>query len=373
MKIAIFLPATDAEDMLFEDALALTQIFRAKGYATKLYARTDAHPWLREYALPLEQLPRLSGEDILFYYACAGTEPRIALEQLPCRKILLFYDMVPARYWKGYHEQRHMAAESGMQELCQLSGVVDLCMASSAFNASVLRQLNYQCPITVRYPLMSFSEYTKSPDPAQMEQYGTNGFVNFLCVGEVAPHKKLEDVIRTYYCYQKYCEPKSHLFLVGECHTPRYIQRLKRYAKALELDETQVIFTGTVSFSELLAFYHLASLFLSMSEHEGFCVPLIEAMYFGIPILAYGVAAIPDLLGGSGVALPTNDPMEAAMMADRIMKDPAMRREIAAGQRRRYQEFSYPAVRKTLEEQFETFLEDVPPHIRKRQPLFSRK
>ena len=146
----------------------------------------------------------------------------------------------------------------------------------------------------------------------------------------------------------------------------RYYHRLRRYVGALELDN--VVFTGHISFPAILAYYHLADLFLCMSEHEGFCVPLVEAMYFGVPILAYDSSAIADTLGGSGVLLSSNDPMEAAMCADRILRDAALRREIVAGQRRRQQDFAYCGRSGMLSSSScRSFLQTVPPYVRKKK------
>lgn len=132
----------------------------------------------------------------------------------------------------------------------------------------------------------------------------------------------------------------------------RYYHRLRRYVGALELDN--VVFTGHIPFAQILAYYHLADLFLCMSDHEGFCVPLVEAMYFNLPILAYDSSAISDTLGGSGILLPTNDPMEAALAADRVLRDSELRREVIAEQHRRQQEFAYPEIRKVFEDNCST-------------------
>jgi glycosyltransferase involved in cell wall biosynthesis len=118
---------------------------------------------------------------------------------------------------------------------------------------------------------------------------------------------------------------------------------------ALEVEH--VTFTGHVTFPQLLAYYQTANIFLCMSEHEGFCVPLVEAMYFGVPILAYDACAVPDTLGGAGVLLQDKNPVEAALVADRIVRDTTLRREIVAQQRRRQQDFAYPTVRKLFETQ----------------------
>ena len=133
-----------------------------------------------------------------------------------------------------------------------------------------------------------------------------------------------------------------------------YYRRLCRYTAALQAEN--VLFTGHIPFPDILAYYHVADLFLCMSEHEGFCVPLVEAMYFGVPILAYRACAVPDTLGDSGILLDKKDPVEAAMVADRILTDTSLRRELVARQRRRQQDFSYGAVRALLESQLREFL-----------------
>ena len=145
----------------------------------------------------------------------------------------------------------------------------------------------------------------------------------------------------------------------------RYYHRLRRYVGALELDN--VVFTGHIPFAQILAYYHLAELFLCMSDHEGFCVPLVEAMYFNLPILAYDSSAISDTLGGSGILRPTNEPMEAALAADRVLRESELRREVIAEQHRRQQEFAYPEIRKVFEGQLQHFIDTVPPVSKKRK------
>ena len=180
-------------------------------------------------------------------------------------------------------------------------------------------------------------------------------YVNFIFVGRIAPNKKQEDVIRAFSCYQRFCNPKSRLILVGSWSgAESYYRRLCRYTAALQAEN--VLFTGHIPFPDILAYYHVADLFLCMSEHEGFCVPLVEAMYFGVPILAYRACAVPDTLGDSGILLDKKDPVEAAMVADRILTDTSLRRELVARQRRRQQDFSYGAVRALLESQLREFL-----------------
>ena len=368
MRVLQLLPTMGMGDAIGNDVLALEKVLRDMGFQTGIFAETVDRRLPEGTAYTVDKMPRLSGEDVILYHMSTGTDLSFALEKLPCRKLMIFHNITPPRFFKDYNETLTEISEYGMRGLCHLADKVDYCMADSAYNASVLRELNYQCPIAVRPILIPFSDYAKAPDPELIEHYSNDGYTNFVFVGRIAPNKKQEDVIRAFYCYKKYCNPKSRLFLVGSYNgMERYYHRLRRFVGGLELDN--VVFTGHIPFSQILAYYHLADLFLCMSEHEGFCVPLVEAMYFNIPILAYDSSAISDTLGGSGVLLSSNDPMEAALMADRVLRDPGLRREIIAGQRRRQQDFAYSEIRKLFEHQIREFWEMVPP----REPMRRRK
>lgn len=366
MKVLQLLPTLAMGDAIGNDVRALEKVLRDMGVQTGIYAEVIDGRLPEGTAYPVEKMPRLSGEDVILYHMSTGSELNFSLEKYPCRKMMIFHNITPPRFFKEYNEDAMQSAEYGMRGLCHLADKVDACMADSSYNAEVLRELNYQCTISVRPILIPFSDYAKAPDPSIMEHYQDDGYTNFIFVGRVAPNKKQEDVIRAFYCYKKYCNPKSRLFLVGSYNgMERYYHRLRRFVGALELDN--IVFTGHIPFNQILAYYHLADLFLCMSDHEGFCVPLVEAMYFGVPVLAYDSSAISDTLGGSGILLPTNDPMEAALAADRVLRDPDLRREVVAEQRRRQQEFAYQEIRKTFEEQLRTFLETVPPVSKKRK------
>ena len=135
-----------------------------------------------------------------------------------------------------------------------------------------------------------------------------------------------------------------------------YHERLVKYANALGIGD-DVIFPGHIKFSEILAYYRLADAFVCMSEHEGFCVPLVEAMFFDVPIIAYDTSAISDTLGGSGVLLDSNDPVYAAAVIERVLTDKKLRENIIEGQRKRLEDFSYERVKAIFEEKLRNFAE----------------
>jgi len=189
---------------------------------------------------------------------------------------------------------------------------------------------------------MDFSDYEKKPNDAVMQKY-SDGVKNILFVGRVAPNKRQEDVIRAFYYYTRFFEPNSRLILVGNYNNlEQYYLELKTFARKLRLNN--VVFPGHTSFAEILAYYRTADLFLCQSEHEGFCVPLVEAMYFGKPIVAYDSSAIGETLAEAGVLLKEKDPALTAAVMDQVIRDPQLQQVIRQHQQKNLQRFRHEVV-----------------------------
>lgn len=195
MRIVQLLPTMAMGDAIGNDVLALSTVIRNMGFQTGIYAETVDRRLPEGTAFPVEKMPRLSGEDVIIYHKSTGTDLSFSLERYPCRKLMIFHNITPAKYFKGYNDNLTRISEYGMRGLCHLADKVDYCMAVSAYNAQVLRELNYQCPIVIRPILIPFSDYAKAPDPEVMARYENDGYTNFVFVGRIAPNKKQEDVI----------------------------------------------------------------------------------------------------------------------------------------------------------------------------------
>lgn len=169
-----------------------------------------------------------------------------------------------------------------------------------------------------------------------------------LFVGRIAPNKAHEDIIKSFYYYKKYVSEDSRLILVGnDGGFENYSKLLKKLIKELNL-ESDVIFPGHIKFEEILAFYKVADLFLCMSEHEGFCVPLVESMFFEIPILAYNSSAIKYTLGNSGVIVNKKDYFLISELMNFILSDENVKKEIIKKQNKRLEDFKLEKVEKQL-------------------------
>jgi glycosyltransferase involved in cell wall biosynthesis len=173
-------------------------------------------------------------------------------------------------------------------------------------------------------------------DPALIEQY-SDGAVNILTVGRLAPNKNHRALIEAFSLYTRHYNARSRLFVVGggDPNLAAYVNAVKTMAKTAGL-ERNILFTGKVSDAALKSYYLLSDLFMTTSLHEGFCVPLIEAMSLHVPVVAYGSAAVPETAGNACVVWPECDPALMAASADRIVRDESLRIALAERGWKRY-------------------------------------
>ena len=234
----------------------------------------------------------------------------------------------------------------GLDEIADLKDAIDYGIVVSDFNKKDLIDMGYQCPIAVAPILIPFKDYEQEPDKDVVTRY-SDGKTNIVFVGRIVPNKKFEDVIACFAAYKEKYDPTARLFLVGNYQeTDLYYQYLQDVIKKCGVED--VIFPGHIAFNAILAYYKIADLFLCMSEHEGFCVPLVEAMFFETPIVAYASTAIPGTLGGSGVLVETKEPEAVAEKMHQVITDQAYREEIIEKQKRRLEDFSYDRIKEQI-------------------------
>jgi len=249
---------------------------------------------------------------------------------------MIYHNITPKEYFIGVSEQVYYIARSGRKELALLAGAMDLCLCDSEFNRRDLLELGYEnvhvVPLLIDFPLLDLQ-----PDKRVSEAYDDD-WKNFLFVGRIAPNKKQEDVIRIFYYYKKFINARSRLFLVGTARQgPRYLAILESLVRQLGLRD--VILTGQATQSELVAFYKTADVLVCMSEHEGFCVPLVEAMHFKVPIVAFDAGAVAETLGGAGVLVGEKDHESIAEMIALLLTDESLRSRVVRVQDERLKYF----------------------------------
>ncbi len=178
--------------------------------------------------------------------------------------------------------------------------------------------------------MLDLTKFDQTPDPVMTRIFNDRKWT-LLFVGRVIPNKKFEDAIKCFHVYRKYFNPQSRLILAGDFRgMDRYYAGLQQLVRQLVLQD--VFFTGHIRFQELVAFYNLADVYLSMSEHEGFGVPLLEAFYNNLPVVAYAAGAVEETLNGGGVLVREKNFLKIAAVLDLIQRDPKIREKIIAGQ-----------------------------------------
>ena len=195
---------------------------------------------------------------------------------------------------------------------------VELALGDSEYNRAELEQLGF--PETAVLPVVpDFSHLAGRPNYMQAGAFDDD-WVNLLFVGRMIPNKRIEDVVRAFHAYKRWFNPRSRLLLVGSHGGfERYLAMLHDFIARIGAADVHVL--GHVTNEELTAYYEVADAFVCASEHEGFCVPLMEAFHMGVPVLAYAATAVPATMDGGGILYHHKDPLEIAALVDAVVTD----------------------------------------------------
>ncbi|MCR5804101.1 MAG: glycosyltransferase family 4 protein [Clostridia bacterium] len=355
MKIYQVLTTLSFGDAVSNDALAIMDLLNKNGYKMNTYAEhIDTRLANISGVKEINALPKLNDDDIMIYHLSTGTDLNRKIKSIGGRKLLIYHNITPPKFFAKYSGLSARLCSKGRGEVQSLSDTFEGVLCVSDYNRKDLQELGYTCPMAIRPILIPFEDYKKTPDEEIINKYD-DGIKNVVFVSRIAPNKKQEDLLSMMSAYKKMYGDGIRLFIVGNPKgLENYDKRLKEYAKLLELDN--VIFTGQVSFASILAYYKIADAFVCMSEHEGFGVPLIEAMYFGDPILAAANAAVPDTLGGSGILTTNDDPKKSAFLLHELLYDEELRASVIEGQNKRLEDFSYEKVSALFLEELQKFI-----------------
>lgn len=340
MKIyQMILPSLTFGDAIGNDILAIDKLLKENGYDTKIFTKL-VDPRIKNDSIELiSSFPFLDDDSILLLHFAGGDDLMEQIQSCKAKIVFRYHNITPAEYFLPYDAISYSACTMGRRQLKECRDIPIFCIADSEFNKQDLINNGYTCPIEVNPILVPFQDYEKTPNQELIEKYKSDGKKNILFVGRIAPNKHQEDIARVFAWYKKHLNNNSRLFFVGTNLPGTYTEQLKQYIEKLYTED--IILTGSVPFSDIIAYYIVAEVFLCMSTHEGFCIPLIEAMKFHVPVIAREVAAVPETMGGAGVLLPDNDPVVAAMAIDKVMKDKALRDKVIALQDERLEYFSF--------------------------------
>jgi len=338
MIINQWVPAAHRGDAIGDSAQRVRDMLRGQGHRSDLYALTiddDLGDEVKPFADPAAS----RGDITIFHFALPSpmTEAFATLKGL---RVLQYHNITPASFFAPYDAQMFRLAALGRRELASLAGRVDLALGDSEFNRQELEALGFE-PTAVMPIAVDSARITEAPRRPALEKILGDGLINVLFVGRIVPNKKIEDHIRLAEVYKRYIDSYYRFVFVGRYDLlPRYHAMVRALIVQYRMLPERFLFTGGVPDEDLAAYYRWADVYVSLSEHEGFCVPLVEAMAADVPVLAFSAGAVPETLGGSGILFSPKDLEFAAEMLGTLVYDRAVRERVLEGQRRRRGEFS---------------------------------
>jgi len=309
-----WVPAAHRGDAIGNSARRVRDLLRAMGHDAELFALRvddDLKHDVRAFDDPAAQ----QGDLTIFHYALPSPMTA-AFASLGGSRVLQYHNVTPASYFAPYDPALFRLARLGRQELATLAGCVDLALGDSEFNRRELDSLGF--PRTGVFPIaVDTRRITEAAARPALDGILDDGLVNFLFVGRY-------DVV------------------------PRYYSMIRALMAEYRFLNDRFVFTGPVPDDELAAYYRHAAVYISLSEHEGFCVPLVEAMAADVPVLGYAAAAVPETLGGAGVQFSPKDLEYAAELLGALAFDDDVRGRVIGGQRRRLADFGDARITREL-------------------------
>ena len=337
MIVNQWVPAAHAGDAIGGSARRVRNMLRRLGYQSELYAMTIDEELTSDVRPFSDSAAREADLTILHFALPSPMTPAFAT--LAGRRILQYHNVTPAPFFARYDPSLFRLATLARGELAGLAGHVDLALGDSEYNRLELEALGFDR--TGVFPIaVDTSRVTSPVERPALSRVLDDGLVNFLFVGRIAPNKKIEDHIRLAEHYKRYVDAYYRFVFVGRNDVvPRYYSTIRGLIAEYGLQNDRVVFTGAVPDEELAVYYRHAAVYVSLSEHEGFCVPLVEAMAADVPVLAYSAAAVPDTLGGAGVQFAPKDLEYAAELLGQLAFDDDLRARVVSGQRKRLAHF----------------------------------
>jgi glycosyltransferase involved in cell wall biosynthesis len=338
MIVNQWIPAAHRGDAIGDSARRVRDLLRDMGHEADIYALTIDDDMRGEVRAFAESSAR-QGDVTIFHYALPSPMTD-AFGALPKGRVLQYHNITPAHFFAPYQPEVFRIAALGRRDLASLAGRTDLALGDSEYNRQELEQLGFR-PNGVFPIALNLSRITDAPPHPVLERLLGDGLTNFLFVGRIVPNKRIEDIVRLAEVYKRYIDANYRFIFVGRADgIPRYYATVRALIAEFDMLPDRFLFPGAVPDWELAAYYRTASVYLSLSEHEGFCVPLLEAMAADVPVFAYESTAVPDTLGGAGVCWSPKDLEYAAELLGQLAFDPGLRTRVVARQRERLEDFS---------------------------------
>jgi glycosyltransferase involved in cell wall biosynthesis len=319
-------------DAISREARELRKVLRGLGYESDIFAPSASiGTAVKGDCRVLDHYAAGPRDVAIYHYSTASAASALFLASAG-RKVVRYHNITPESFFRGYDDDLADELAAARRGLPAIVAAADVAWADSDYNAREIRGMGARAVEVV--PLFfSPGDFGGMADPAMLARLG-GGFTNLLFVGRMAPNKAVEELVLAFAWYHRTIDARSRLVLVGSDRScPRYFAMLRLLASRLGL--ANVCFEGFLSDAQLAACYRSASAFVCASRHEGYCLPLLEAMSFGVPVIAREAGGMPEAMGGAGVLFDGLDARELAELVRRVTTDAVLHEEVLQSQRQR--------------------------------------
>jgi glycosyltransferase involved in cell wall biosynthesis len=316
-------------DAIGHEVRGFTRALRSAGFESEIFVET-AHPRVEHLTADYrDMVGRVGPDDLLIHHFSLGSRASRTAFALPCRMMLVYHNITPPEYFLGVHEHLVRQCYHGRREILAYRSRVELAVGASEFSRRELEAMGFSRTAVIP-PVPDLSHLDAVPDSRVLDAFDDE-WTNILFVGRVVPNKRPDQLIRTFDFYHRRFNPRSRLLLAGSHRFfEPYLASLHHLVAELGAPDVHIL--GEVSDEELSALYDVADVFLCASEHEGFCVPIVEAFTAGVPVVALSATAVPETLDGGGVLYERHDPARVAAIVDALVSDEACEARVVRAQ-----------------------------------------
>jgi L-malate glycosyltransferase len=323
-----FVPALLDGDAVGSHTRHVQRVLREHGVESEIFAvATDAS--LSRLARPYTEY---EGGTAAMYQFAVGHDLGEFVRSRADRLVVNSHNVTPPAFFARWRQPGYAAAAQwGLEQLRSLAPAASLGLAVSKFNARGMSDAGYD-PVEVA-PILMDDEDGADVDVELFESLRATrrrGSSDWLFTGRVVPNKAQHDLVRAFAAFRRDVDDGARLWIVGRTDTPMYERALRRLISALDCDDA-VQMTGAVPRPSLLAHLANADVYVCLSDHEGFCVPLVEAMRHSLPIVAFDAGAVAETLGGAGLLLDDKRPAVVAAAVQTVLEPVQRARLVVAG------------------------------------------
>jgi L-malate glycosyltransferase len=331
-----FVPILHRGDAVGRHTLCLRDAIVARGFESRIYVDT-VEAGTEAQTTPVVAYPaQADGSDTLLYQFATASTMASWLAGRRETLVVNYHNITPPELlapWDNHVALGQLRAQGELQLLVPRAALV---VADSNYNRDQLREAGFGLTAVIP-PSADLGAEIIASGARRGGRAAGDGGARWLCVGRIAPNKAIEDIVAALLVTRRHGDPDASLLVIGKPATASYVDALHRYVASLGLSDA-VTFGGHASDATVADAYARSDVLVVTSEHEGYCVPVVEAMSVGLPVVAFRQGALPEVLGAGGVLVDSKDPYTLSSTIGRVVADVSLRERLSVQARQRLAE-----------------------------------